>query len=238
MNHKSLIESLLFVSPKPLSLKELVDFLKEDKAKIEEVLNQLVEEYNHSEKGIKIIENDKKYQMASSSENAKAVRDFLQSEVSGELTPASLETLTIIAYRGPVRKSDLEKIRGINCSLIIRNLLIRGLIEEKSDKDEEDKEYSVSLDFVKFLGINSVKDLPDYEKFHNNPDIDRMLGRIGFSEGDTGDLEISINNSEATDNIDLDNKEEDKGEFEDDNENEDEDEDDDEDEDEDKVSSN
>ena len=77
MNHKSLIESLLFVSPKPLSLKELVDFLKEDKAKIEEVLNQLVEEYNHSEKGIKIIENDKKYQMASSPENAKAVREFL-----------------------------------------------------------------------------------------------------------------------------------------------------------------
>ena len=189
MNHKSLIESLLFVSPKPLSLKELVDFLKEDKAKIEEVLNQLVEEYNHSEKGIKIIENDKKYQMASSPENAKAVREFLQSEVSGELTPASLETLTIIAYRGPIKKSDLEKIRGINCSLILRNLLIRGLIEEASEREEEDKEYAVSLEFVKFLGINSVKDLPDYEKFHNNEDIDRLLGKITLSEA--SDFEIN-----------------------------------------------
>ena len=189
MNHKSLIESLLFVSPKPLSLKELVDFLKEDKAKIEEVLNQLVEEYNHSEKGIKIIENDKKYQMASSPENAKAVREFLQSEVSGELTPASLETLTIIAYRGPIKKSDLEKIRGINCSLILRNLLIRGLIEEASEKEEDDKEYAVSLEFVKFLGINSVKDLPDYEKFHNNEDIDRLLGKITLSEA--SDFEIN-----------------------------------------------
>lgn len=200
MNYKSLIESLLFVSPKPLSLKELVVFLKEDKVKVEEILNQLVEEYNHGDRGIKIIENDKKYQMASSPENAKVLREFLQSEVSGELTPASLETLTIIAYRGPVKKSDLEKIRGINCSLIIRNLLIRGLIEEVSDKNEEDKSYSVSLDFVKFLGINSVKDLPDYDKFHNNEDIDRMLGKISFSEDETGDLEININEIDSNEN--------------------------------------
>jgi segregation and condensation protein B len=127
--------------------------------------------------------------MASSPENAKAVREFLQSEVSGELTPASLETLTIIAYRGPVKKSDLEKIRGINCSLILRNLLIRGLIEEASEKEEEDKDYAVSLEFVKFLGINSVKDLPDYEKFHNNEDIDRLLGKITLNEA--SDFEIN-----------------------------------------------
>lgn len=192
MNQKSLIESLLFVSLKPLSLKDLVNFLKEDKNKIEEVLNQLIEEYNQGDKGIKIIENDKKYQMASSPENAKLVREFLQSEVSGELTPASLETLTIVAYRGPIKKSDLEKIRGINCSLILRNLLIRGLIEEKSDRDDEDREYAVSLDFVKFLGINSVKDLPDYDKFHSNSDIDRMLGKINLNENEMGEIGINL----------------------------------------------
>lgn len=232
MNYKSLIESLLFVSPKPLSLKELVVFLKEDKVKVEEILNQLVEEYNHGDRGIKIIENDKKYQMASSPENAKVLREFLQSEVSGELTPASLETLTIIAYRGPVKKSDLEKIRGINCSLIIRNLLIRGLIEEVSDKNEEDKSYSVSLDFVKFLGINSVKDLPDYDKFHNNEDIDRMLGKISFSEDETGDLEININEIDSNENeleeeikSNIDDEEEDDDDEEDDDEEDDDDDD-------------
>ena len=177
MELKYLLESLLFVSGKPLEIKDLSSFLKKDKQEIETALQELMTEYKNRNCGLRIIESGKKYQMASAPDNAKVVQDFLQTEVSGELTPASLETLTIIAYRGPIKKSDLEKIRGINCSLILRNLLIRGLVEE-IDKDAEDKEYNVSLEFIKFLGLDSVKDLPDYDKFHNNENIDRLLGKI------------------------------------------------------------
>lgn len=188
MNSKSLIESLLFVSAKALSVKDLADFLQEDKKKVEEILQELSAEYNNKERGIRIIENNKKYQMASSPENSKELRKFLQREISTELTPASLETLTIIAYRGPIKKSDLEKIRGINCSLILRNLLLRGLIEELTDKNEEEKLYALSFDFIKFLGVNTVKDLPDYDKFHNNKDIDRVLGRDILDEESSPEL--------------------------------------------------
>jgi len=177
MELKYLLESLLFVSGKPLEIKDLSSFLKKDKQEIETALQELITEYKNRNCGLRIIESGKKYQMASAPDNAKVVQDFLQTEVSGELTPASLETLTIIAYRGPIKKSDLEKIRGINCSLILRNLLIRGLVEE-IDKDNDDKEYNVSLEFIKFLGLDSVKDLPDYDKFHNNENIDRLLGKI------------------------------------------------------------
>ena len=177
MELKYLLESLLFVSGKPLEIKDLSSFLKKDKQEIETALQELITEYKNRNCGLRIIESGKKYQMASAPDNAKVVQDFLQTEVSGELTPASLETLTIIAYRGPIKKSDLEKIRGINCSLILRNLLIRGLVEE-IDKDAEDKEYNVSLEFIKFLGLDSVKDLPDYDRFHNNENIDRLLGKI------------------------------------------------------------
>jgi len=177
MELKYLLESLLFVSGKPLEIKDLSSFLKKDKQEIETALQKLMTEYKNRNCGLRIIESGKKYQMASAPDNAKVVQDFLQTEVSGELTPASLETLTIIAYRGPIKKSDLEKIRGINCSLILRNLLIRGLVEE-IDKDNDDKEYNVSLEFIKFLGLDSVKDLPDYDKFHNNENIDRLLGKI------------------------------------------------------------
>lgn len=188
MNSKSLIESLLFVSAKALSVKDLADFLQEDKKKVEEILQELSAEYNNKERGIRIIENNKKYQMASSPENSKELRKFLQREISTELTPASLETLTIIAYRGPIKKSDLEKIRGINCSLILRNLLLRGLIEELTDKNEEEKLYALSFDFIKFLGVNTVKDLSDYDKFHNNKDIDRVLGRDILDEESSPEL--------------------------------------------------
>lgn len=177
MELKYLLESLLFVSGKPLEIKDLSSFLKKDKQEIEIALQELMAEYKDRNCGLRIIESGKKYQMASAPDNAKIVQEFLQTEISGELTPASLETLTIIAYRGPIKKSDLEKIRGINCSLILRNLLIRGLIEE-INKDGDDREYNVSLEFIKFLGLDSVKDLPDYDKFHNNENIDRLLGKI------------------------------------------------------------
>lgn len=177
MELKYLLESLLFVSGKPLEIKDLSSFLKKDKQEIETALQELMAEYKDRNCGLRIIESGKKYQMASAPDNAKIVQEFLQTEISGELTPASLETLTIIAYRGPIKKSDLEKIRGINCSLILRNLLIRGLIEE-INKDSDDREYNVSLEFIKFLGLDSVKDLPDYDKFHNNENIDRLLGKI------------------------------------------------------------
>lgn len=183
MKLKYLLESLFFVSSKSLTLKELADFSKKEISEVEKSLSELISEYNEGDRGIRIIESGKKYQMASAPDNAKLVQNFLQTEVSGELTPASLETLTIIAYRGPIKKSEIEKIRGINCTLILRNLLIRGLVEEKSSNEADENEYSVSLEFIKFLGINSLKDLPEYEKFNKNESIDKLLGKIEPSGG-------------------------------------------------------
>lgn len=203
MELKYLLESLFFVSSKPLTIKELAVFLKKDLSEVESAVNELISEYNENNRGIRIIESGKKYQMASCSDNAKLIQEFLKTEISGELTPASLETLTIIAYRGPIKKSEIEKIRGINCSLILRNLLIRGLVEEKTSSDEEENEYSVSLEFIKFLGVNSLKDLPDYEKFNKNEDIDRLLGKTR-SPLESLMEDFPVNNQSL--NIDEDNK--------------------------------
>ena len=169
MELESIIESLLFVSPKALTVKEIASFLDKDRSEVEKALKALKADYETAGRGIRLVETAKKYQMASAPDNAKLVQDFLQLELKGDLSPASLETLTIIAYRGPIKKEDLEKIRGINCSLILRNLLIRGLVEEKDDR------YSVSLEFMKFLGLSALSDLPDYEKFNQNEEIDKLL---------------------------------------------------------------
>ncbi|MCG2700667.1 SMC-Scp complex subunit ScpB, partial [Candidatus Parcubacteria bacterium] len=99
-------------------------------------------------------------------------------ETTGELSRPSLESLTIIAYRGPVAKIDLDRIRGINCALILRNLLLRGLIEGKYDNKKKETYYSVTFDFIKFLGINNIKELPDYERLNKDDTIDRMLAGI------------------------------------------------------------
>lgn len=172
---KSKIETLLLIAAKPMAVKQLADLTGNTAQEVEAVADELVEKYKNEKSGIQIIKNELKYQLVSSPENSKLVQEFLKDETTGELSRPSLEALTIIAYRGPISKIDLDRIRGVNCSLIVRNLMIRGLIEVKNDKKDKEAYYSVSLDFIRFLGINDIKELPDYERLHQNDTIDRML---------------------------------------------------------------
>ena len=166
MSIKSKLESLLFAAIKPLALSELATAIVCSKEEAREALETLAQDYKDREAGISLVSNNNKYQLVTASENAALVKDFLKSEVSGELSQPSLEALTIIAYRGPISKMELERIRGVNCSLIIRNLLLRGLIEEKFDKSKQESFYNVSIDFVKFLGMNNISELPDFSKLN------------------------------------------------------------------------
>ncbi|NCF75326.1 MAG: hypothetical protein GWO87_02470 [Xanthomonadaceae bacterium] len=181
MNLKSKIESILFVANKPLSVGKIAQFVEADKKSVKQALSELVEEYKEKNKGIIIVKNLISYQMTTNPINANIIKKFLKDEISGELTQPALETLTIIAYRGPISKPELEQIRGVNCGLILRNLRIRGLIQQSQGKDlkkkigskennflpnflPEDLYYNISFDFLKFLGIASVEELPEFEK--------------------------------------------------------------------------
>jgi segregation and condensation protein B len=97
-----------------------------------------------------------------------------------------LETLTIVSYRGPITKPVLEQIRGVNCSLILRNLLIRGLIERLESTKTQMPKYQVMHEFIKFLGMSSVKDLPEYEKLSTHETLDEVLRST--EEGDIKEL--------------------------------------------------
>ncbi len=175
MNLKSKIESLLFISAKPMSIKQLAGVIKSEVKEIESAGDELLEDYKKNNQGIQVIKDGSKYQMVSSADNAKIVQQFIKNETSGELTRPSLEALTIIAYRGPISKIDLDRIRGVNCALILRNLLIRGLIEAKFEQKKKNTYYTVSFDFIRFLGLNQVKDLPDYERLNQDDTLDKML---------------------------------------------------------------
>ena len=195
MNLKSQIESLLFIAAKPFSLNDLSKLLNKDKKEIEKALLELRDLYHQNKSGLQIIEQGKKYQMVSSSDNAKLVQQYLEDETSGDLSQASLEALTIIAYRGPISKTELERIRGVNCSLILRNLLLRGLIEEKNSASSEDKIYNVSLDFIRFLGVESIEQLPDYKRLNQDQTISDFLAGTLNSDSDN-------NSSKQDKNID------------------------------------
>ena len=180
---KTKIESLLFISNKPATAKGLAHFLKKQGEKITEdevnkIFLELMQKYNVSENGIQIVQSGAEVQMVTNPSAAGLVKKFLNDEITGELTPASLEALTVVAYRGPIAKAELEQIRGVNCSLILRNLLIRGLITVEEDRNMAQVYYQISTDFLKFLGINSVQELPDYQKLHQADSLEQYLEKI------------------------------------------------------------
>jgi len=172
---KNQIESLLFISHKPLSLSEIVRLVGSDKQETVEILKGLKEEYDQKQGGVELLNLEDKYQFATTAQSSEVIAKFLKTELTGELTRPSLETLTIVAYRGPISKAELELIRGVNCSLILRNLLIRGLIESQEDKVRSTVVYNITFDFLKFLGLSKVGDLPDYDRLNRSNNLDKLL---------------------------------------------------------------
>ena len=131
MNIKSIIESLLFSSGEPVSIKKLAKILKKDENLIKKEIQSLGSEYLDNNRGLQIIKKADKVQLVSSSQNSQYVKELIKDEISDDLSTVSLETLAIIAYKGPITRTEVEEIRGVNCSFTIRKLLIRGLIERK-----------------------------------------------------------------------------------------------------------
>ncbi len=175
MNLLSKIESILFVSSKPLSYKIITRAVGKTEAEIEEAVETLKMKYNHDDSRIHILQDGNDVRMATNPANSDAVEVFIKDEVSGELTRAQLETLTVIAYHEPITRPELEQIRGVNCSLILRNLLIRGLIEEKDTEEKIVPVYTLSFEALRHLGVDSSKGLPDYDFLHKHEHIEQVL---------------------------------------------------------------
>lgn len=179
MSLLSQIESILFVAGKPLTATKIAKVLACDEKEAQGALENLVNKYNTPESGVVVISNNGDYQMVSNPENKEASEKFTKAEIGGELTRPQLETLTVISYRGPLTKPEIEQIRGVNCSLILRNLLMRGLIKEHTDPTGLLSKYEVTVEYLRHLGVNNIKDLPDFEILHNHEYVVKVL-----SEGD------------------------------------------------------
>lgn len=175
-NLKLLIEAILFAAGKPLTVKKISTITDSDETAVRDVVQTLTQEYTERESGIRIIESTEGVQMGTAPDAAATIALMTKDETTGELTKAQLETLSIIAYRGPITKGTLEEIRGVNCGMILRNLLIRGLIVEAIDPAHpNEKRYGVSHDFMGFLGIANVQDLPDYASLSTHEALEAFL---------------------------------------------------------------
>lgn len=169
------LESLLLVATRPLSLKKLAEQTQSAIGDVDQAVGQLKQKYNTADSGIQILQHGSTVQFVTSPLASKLVTEYLKEEQAGKLTRPALETLTIVAYRGPISKIQLDTIRGINCSLILRHLMIKGLVEAKTAKDKYQTSYTVSSDFIRFLGLTEISQLPDYEQLHTDERLEQIL---------------------------------------------------------------
>lgn len=175
MTLASKIESLLFVAGKPMTAKKIEELVQAKEAEVESALKELQVQYGERQSGLQLFSTGRQWQMGTAGESSPVVEEFVREEFSGELTRPQLETLTVIAYRSPVSKYELEIIRGVHCGLILRNLMIRGLVDEEYDAKKKEHKYRISMEFLRHLGLRSPEELPEYDKLHGHEVVQTLL---------------------------------------------------------------
>lgn len=160
------LEAALFIYGEPMALKKIQDLLKVTSEEIQELVLNLRETL--SGRGLRIIDHDGSIQLTTHPDFSGLLETIVKDELTKDLTPATLETLAIVSYAGPINRSRIDYIRGVNSSYILRNLLIRGLVDRKTDPNRSNVYlYNVSFDLIRHLGLQNTDELPDFLGYRN-----------------------------------------------------------------------
>jgi len=158
----STLESLLFVADEPVEPARLAQALRYALAEVNAALAQLSEEYESHNRGVRLQERNGKVQLVTNPAAAQAVEDFLSLDLTTRLSGPALETLAIIAYRQPVTRVQIEAVRGVDCSGMVRKLEQQGLVEEIGRLETPGRSilYGVTDQFLQHFGLTRLDDLP------------------------------------------------------------------------------
>ncbi len=163
MNLAQTLESVLFYFAEPKSIDELVKLLHASREEVNTAINVLRESL--SSRGVRLMVAGDIVSLATMPEANDILERIVKEEKEKELGKAALETLSIILYHGPLTRSAVDHIRGVNSTFIVRNLLVRGLIEKiENPEDQRSFLYRPTLDLLRFLGVARVEDLPSYDE--------------------------------------------------------------------------
>ncbi len=170
------VEALIFCSPQPIKNVEIQECIGEmfDAAipleDIDAAISSVAQKYTADEFSFELIKTAGGYQFLTKPAYQASIATLLKQQSKRRLSASSLETLSIIAYKQPVTKSEVEKIRGVNCDYSIQRLLEKELvqIQGKSESVGRPIIYGTSPKFMEYFGINDLKDLPTPKDFAEN----------------------------------------------------------------------
>ncbi len=162
MTLESQIEAVLFWKAEPVSIKKLASILNVKEEEIKSGIEALKKSLEN--RGLTLIEVEDEVTLGTSKDASGLIESLTKEELTKDLGKAGLETLSIILYQGPLSRADIDYIRGVNSQFILRNLLVRGLIERVDNpKDQRSFLYKPTLELISYLGISKLSDLPEFE---------------------------------------------------------------------------
>ncbi len=160
---ESIIESLLFASGDPVALRDIAMVLEIDNKEALVIVREMKDRFNFDRRGIQIIEADGHFQFATRPEHYEFLQKLYSPRRKQGLSQAALETLAIIAYNQPITRAEIENIRGVKSERALATLIEKRLICEVDRMDTVGRPilYGTTLEFLKYFGFKSLKELPE-----------------------------------------------------------------------------
>lgn len=163
---KSIIEGILFAWADPVEINDLKKIFNIDLNELLYIINEMEKEYSKSSRGLRLVRVNETVQLSTKPENYNYIKDFVSDRNKKNLSNASLETLSIIAYKQPVTKVEIEEIRGVKCDGTLKALTDYNLIEiiGKLDRIGKPNIYGTTDEFLKKFGLSSIDELPEIKE--------------------------------------------------------------------------
>ncbi|NKF05358.1 segregation/condensation protein B [Clostridium gasigenes] len=176
---KSVIESLLFVSGEPLSIRDLHNNLEISIKVIESVIEEMVHDYEEDNRGIKLISINGEYQLVSKPQNSDSIQKLLKKNKRQSLSQASLESLAIVAYKQPITRIDIDEIRGVKSDSALQRLIERELIKDIGRLEVPGRPiiFGTTEEFLRQFGLKDLDELPSLD-LYDEKDDDEIEGSI------------------------------------------------------------
>ena len=177
------IEALIFATEHPITVEEIKSVLDTtfetefEEAEILRGIETVKEKFSDAQFAFEVIEIAKGFQFLTKPTFHNSVGTFLKQTIKKRLSQAALETLSIIAYKQPVSKTELEQIRGVSCDYAVQKLLEKELvqIQGRSDAPGRPLLYATSEKFMDYFGIKSLQDLPKTKDFK---EVENQIGAV------------------------------------------------------------
>ena len=164
---KAIIEAILFSAGRPVKKSDLILALEISQEDLENLVENMQEEYKQENRGIEIIKMEDSYQLCSKKELYSYIYPVLDKRNKPSLSNAALETLDIVAYNPQITRAEIEAIRGVSANACVYKLLEYGLIEEagKIDLPGKPMSYKTTPEFLRMFGYSSLEELPELPRY-------------------------------------------------------------------------